>query len=46
MTFDYSDDTVYATVVFNNAKLRVRFKTLTPKGMEGWVKKAFVNILN
>jgi hypothetical protein len=46
ITFDYSDDAVHATVVFNNTKLRARFKTLTPKGMEGWVEKALVNILN
>jgi hypothetical protein len=46
VTFDYSDDAVYATVVSDNVKLRVRFKTLTPKGVEGWVEKALVNVLN
>jgi hypothetical protein len=46
ITFDYSDDAVYTTVVFDNAKLRARFKTLTFKGVEGWVEKALVNILN
>jgi hypothetical protein len=46
MTFDYSDDAVHAIVVFDNVKLRARFKTLTPKGVKGWVEKAFVNVLN
>jgi hypothetical protein len=46
ITFDYSDDAVHATIISDNAKLRARFKTLTPKGMEDWVKKAVVNILN
>jgi hypothetical protein len=34
MTFDYSDDVIYVIVVFDNAKLRVRFKTLTLKGVK------------
>jgi hypothetical protein len=46
MTFDYSNDVVYAIMVFNNVKFRVRFKTLTPKNVKGWVEKALVNILN
>jgi hypothetical protein len=46
VTFDYNDDIIHATVVFNNIKLRARFKTLTLKGMEGWVEKALVNVLN
>jgi hypothetical protein len=33
-------------VVSDNAKYKIRFKTLTPKNVEGWVKKALINILN
>ena len=46
VTFDYSDDAVHATVVSDDAKFRARFKTLTPKNVEGWVEKALVNVLN
>jgi predicted aspartyl protease len=46
VTFDYSDDAVHATVVSDDAKLRARFKTLTPKNVEGWVERALVNVLN
>jgi hypothetical protein len=46
VTFDYSDDAVYAIMVFDNIKFRARFKTLTPKNVKGWMKKVFVNILN
>jgi hypothetical protein len=46
MTFDYSNDAVHATVVFNNVKYKTRFKTLTPKNVKDWVKKAFINVLN
>jgi hypothetical protein len=35
MTFDYSDDAIHAIIVSNNAKLRTRFKTLTPKDIKG-----------
>jgi hypothetical protein len=44
--FDYSNDVVHATVVFDDVKYRARFKTLTPKNVEGWVEKALVNVLN
>jgi hypothetical protein len=44
--FNYNDDAVHATVIFNDIKLRARFKTLTPKNIKGWVKRALVNILN
>jgi hypothetical protein len=46
MIFDYSNDVVHATMVSDNIKYRARFKTLTPKNVEGWVKKAFINVLN
>jgi hypothetical protein len=46
VTFDYSDDAVHATVIFDNVKFKVRFKTLTPKNVKGWVEKAFINVLN
>jgi hypothetical protein len=32
--FDYSNDVIYATVIFNNVKYKVKFKTLTPKNMK------------
>jgi hypothetical protein len=44
--FDYSNDVVHAIIVSDNTKCRVRFKTLTPKNMKGWVEKALINILN
>jgi hypothetical protein len=46
MIFDYSDDAIHTIIVSDNTKLRARFKTLTPKGMKGWVKKILVNVLN
>jgi hypothetical protein len=46
ITFDYSDDAVHATIISDNAKLKARFKTLTPKDIKDWVKKALVNVLN
>jgi hypothetical protein len=46
ITFDYSNDAVYAIVISNNVKFKARFKTLTPKNVKNWVKKALVNILN
>jgi predicted aspartyl protease len=46
VTFDYNNDAVHATVISDNAKCKARFKTLTPKNVEGWVEKALVNILN
>jgi hypothetical protein len=44
--FDYSNDVVHATVIFDDVKCRARFKTLTPKNVESWVEKVLVNILN
>jgi uncharacterized protein YdaU (DUF1376 family) len=46
MIFDYSNDVVHAIVISDNAKCKVRFKTLTSKNMEDWVEKALVNVLN
>jgi hypothetical protein len=46
MTFDYNNDAVHATIVFDDTKYKTRFKTLTPKNVKDWVEKALVNVLN
>jgi hypothetical protein len=46
MTFDYNNDAIYAIIISNNIKYKIRFKTLTPKNIKDWVEKAFINILN
>jgi hypothetical protein len=44
--FDYNNDAVHATIISDNIKYKARFKTLTPKNIKNWVKKALINILN
>jgi hypothetical protein len=34
VTFDYSNDAIHTTIISNNAKCRIRFKTLTPKNVK------------
>ena len=46
VTFDYSNDVIHTIIISNNVKYKTRFKTLTPKNVEGWVEKALVNVLN
>jgi hypothetical protein len=46
MIFDYNNDAVHATVISDNIKCKIRFKTLTPKNIKDWVKKALINVLN